>query len=296
MIELGYAAARRLQKLGLWPRGSLGRRVLVRLTGNRYSVQFEGMAISGSLLDHFHYLRQLPSGGLHPFHLQLFKKALAPGMVVVDCGAHIGPYTVLAARAVGPNGTVVALEPEASNVQALRSNLEANNVAERVEVIDAAASDRQGTVRLYVMEDRASRARSPWESCLSSLVPRAGTAPIEVRCVTLDEVLAGRRIDIAKIDVEGAERLVIDGAGETLARSAGATLFIECHPAELERSGTNMPEWLATLRDRGKLELIDESRERVVPMDDRELRRLVTDRPLAFNLRWTVGVPDATSP
>jgi FkbM family methyltransferase len=277
-----------LGRLGLVPLTARARRLVARLTGDRFSVNLvNGATIGGSLIQHGTYLGWLSRGGPYPFELELFTDAVGPGMQVVDCGAHIGLFSVLAARRVGPRGNVVALEPYEPNLDALRANLEDNGVADRVEVVDAAASDRSGAARLYL--DRR------W-STDSSLSPRPGMSPTEMRCVTLDEVLAGRPVDVAKIDVEGAETLVLRGMSETLARSPGAVVFIECHPPAL--GGTKKPlEWLPALRDAGSLELIDEKRRRLVAATDDEISRLARDiAGRQFNVRWTVGEVPAKGP
>lgn len=155
-------------------------------------------------------------------------------------------------------------------------------------MVDAAASDHAGTAAFYLYEDNSARTTS-------SLSPLPGLAPTEVRCVTLDEVLAGRRVDVAKIDVEGAETLVLGGMRETLERSPGATFFIECHPPPL--GAANPIEWLPALREQGALELIDEQRRELIPATDDEITRLT--KRLAgwvFNVRWTVGQLEPTSP
>lgn len=278
-IDAGFAATRRLASLGLWRLTYRARFLVARLTGDRHSIVVDGATISGSLIRHGPYLDRLARGAIHPFQLELFASALAPGLLVVDCGAHIGVYTVLAARLVGSRGKVVAVEPHPPNIEALRANLDANGVADRVEVVDAAASDRSGSAPVY-LDQR--------ESALSSLSPRPGMTPTEMSCVTLDDVLAGRSVDVAKVDVEGAETHVLRGMSKTLARSGGATLFIECHPPPF--GGKSHLEWLPELREGGSLELIDERRRRLVPGTDEEISRLEAERAgWPFNVRWTVG-------
>jgi FkbM family methyltransferase len=255
--------------------------LVARLTGDRHSVELDGATITGSLTRHGTYLDRLAHGQVNPFTLELFLDAVVPGVVVIDCGAHIGLFTVLSGRRVGPDGEVVALEPYPPNVVALRANVEANGVAHLVTVIDAAASDRPGTAPLYL--------DSSW-STMSSLSPRPGMSSAEVRCVTLDDVLAGRRVHVAKIDVEGAETHVLRGMHETLARSPGATLFIECHPPAA--GGRDHLDWLPELRERGSLELIDERRRRLTAGTDDEISRLANELAgWPFNVRWTVGEP-----
>jgi hypothetical protein len=109
-----------------------------------------------------------------------------------------------------------------------------------------------------------------------------------VRRVTLDAVLAGRSLDVAKIDVEGAEADVVEGMRETLERSPAPTLFIECHPSSLARAGTEPVDWIAGLRAAGPVELVDEDRGEVVVASDDDLRRHIEQLGgWPFNIRWT---------
>jgi FkbM family methyltransferase len=241
--------------------------------------------MGGSLAHHGRYLEMLAGGRYESLQLRLFQRALGPGKLVVDCGAHIGLYTLLAARGVGARGNVIALEPDQTNLRALRENVDANGFSDTVEVIAAAASDRAGMVPLYPFDDQSFR-------LAGSLLFRSGAASTTVRSVTLDGVLGGRRIDVAKIDVEGVENLVISGATQALARSPGAVVFIECHPAALANSGASASEWLAALRGGGTLELLDERRQQLVSATDAEISRM--ERELAgwpFMVVWTVADP-----
>jgi FkbM family methyltransferase len=291
VAHAGLALSQRLGRLGPKPERH-ARRLTARLAGDRCAYVIDGTTIGGSVIHHGPTLYWMSRAGLapfHPFQLQLYTDALAPGMVVVDCGAHIGVYTLLAAQRVGAAGTVVALEPDEQNLWALRQNLDANGVAARVEVIGAAASDRPGMARFFAFDDGVARA-------LGSFSPTAGGDPIDVPCVTLDQALAGRRVDVVKIDVEGAETLVLTGAGETLARSPGATLFIECHPPEL--GGRDPSQWLGSLRQWGSLELIDEPRRRLAVATDDQIARTLGELPqwLPLNVRLTVGERRVANP
>ena len=138
-----------------------------------------------------------------PLTLALLERLLPPGALFVDVGANIGFFSLLAARRVGPAGRVIALEPNPAALRRLRQNL-ALNPAFRVEVIEAAASDRVGEVRLAQPDD--------WNLggvCISE----TGTVP--VRCAPLGDLLAPLNLahapDLMKIDVEGHEPSVLRG-------------------------------------------------------------------------------------
>ncbi|MGH2637631.1 MAG: FkbM family methyltransferase, partial [Actinomycetota bacterium] len=240
LVDAGFGVADRLQQRGLASLGARTRAVVARLSGDHYTIDVDGVTVRGSLIHHGRYLRVLTQQGLgsHLFQVGVFEQALSQGMLVVDCGAHIGLHTVLAADRVGPEGTVIALEPDPVNLDALRSNVEANGVADRVEIVEAAASDRPGSVRLHLDSNldvsmRATSSIDPRGGFPGAVRDRVGgsdslRSSVEVRGVTLDEVIGDRRVDVAKIDVEGAEAEVVRGMEKAVRRSRGSTVFIEC--------------------------------------------------------------------
>lgn len=126
---------------------------------------------------------------------------LKPGSSFVDVGANVGYYTVLASQLVGPTGSVVAIEPQPEALSVLQLN--AHRQAAQVHVSRAAASDSQGKVKFYVRESGDT----------SSLLPGVGTRVVFVDADTLDSICEAQlRIDLIKIDVEGTEFQVLNGA------------------------------------------------------------------------------------
>ena len=167
-----------------------------------------------------------------------FKQALAPGMTVLDVGASFGLFTIAAARAVAPAGRVFAFEPAPSTASALRVHVEWNAVADRVEVVEAAASGSSGGETFW--EQETSFVASLLEPAARQEETRFET-PVARRAVaalTLDDFCRTRRIepDVLKVDVEGAESEVLRGARDLLARRK-ATLFLELHDGLLASAG-----------------------------------------------------------
>ena len=163
---------------------------------------------------------------------EAFRRALAPGMTVVDVGANVGWYTLLAASVVGHRGRVVAIEASAANVELLRRSVAMNGFG-NVEVIHAAVSDREGELR-YHADDSNGFVATPDE------VP-GGAA---VRAAPLDRLLADEpRVDVVKMDIEGSEGRALAGMTVTLARhrplvftefSAGALRLVsKMEPADV---------------------------------------------------------------
>jgi FkbM family methyltransferase len=142
------------------------------------------------------------------------RSVLAPGQTVVDVGANVGYFTVLMSHAVGPEGTVVAVEPEEGNLALLDANLRRNG-CENVRVVRAAAWDRAGTLALR---------RSAVNAGDHQVHPAGGG---DVPCVALDDVLEGAAVDVVKIDTQGADHYVVLGLARTLRASPRARLLIE---------------------------------------------------------------------
>lgn len=150
--------------------------------------------------------------------LILLERYLKPGMVFVDGGANTGVFTFTAARLVGPSGTVLAFEPgRACFADLTKSN--AINGFKQVRLRLQALSDRCGTARLYH--------RLGQENAFTLGADESATFD-EVETVALDEVVRAERlprIDFIKLDVEGAEELVLRGAKEVLRRWRPVVLF-----------------------------------------------------------------------
>jgi FkbM family methyltransferase len=177
-------------------------------------------------------------------YVELFLRAHRSGLTVIDGGAHIGVYTVLAARAVGSAGRVFAFEPDRYNFGALSWNV--RRLAEGAATLSGRAlADRTGTASFHVSGGTLG----------SSLFARGDTAAVEtVDTTTIDDVLKG--VDAAhgllvKLNVEGAEGLVLEGMRETLERVGDVTLFAEVHPELLRAAGTDANEVLARLESAG---------------------------------------------
>lgn len=140
------------------------------------------------------------------------------GGVFLDVGAYIGPYTILAAQAVGPHGKVVAMEPDIANRRQLERNLTLNRIA-NCTVIPCAAWSRSGTIGWRKGEQPV------WHGVDESQISET------VEAVRVDEIVLQRgldRVDWIKMDIEGGEIEALKGAENTLARFR-PKLFIEVH-------------------------------------------------------------------
>ena len=159
-----------------------------------------------------------------------------PGGTVLDVGAHQGLFSLQAARAVGPSGRVLAIEPFPYNRALLERNLAANGLT-WVSVVAAAADEREGESGLNVARRVTGGQSLVFASDAGASVP--------VKTVTLDELLASRGIkavDLLKIDVEGAWRRVFAGATKLLASRPRIVMEVEGGDAELEAAAVRLRE------------------------------------------------------
>jgi FkbM family methyltransferase len=152
--------------------------------------------------------RWLPEAGLHacvegtyePETQEALIDHVHTGDVVFDVGANAGYFTLLGSRLVGPAGRVVAFEPLPRALELLRRHV-ALNALENVQIVDAAVSDRDGEA--LFRDDSFTMGRL------------TDDGDIRVRLVALDPLCAAGELplpDVLKIDVEGAELDVLEGA------------------------------------------------------------------------------------
>jgi FkbM family methyltransferase len=162
--------------------------------------------------------------GMHePLSTRCYLECLAPGDHVIDVGSNIGYYVLLAAQKVGSRGRIVGFEPAPGVFDILRQNV-AHLGRNNVDVFPCAIGAESGTVELFESEI------PNWGSLFqnSSLMQTHATS---VRAVTVDEVVRARvglHPKALRMDVEGAELLVLQGAREVL-RQYKPCLFIEFH-------------------------------------------------------------------
>jgi FkbM family methyltransferase len=167
---------------------------------------------------------------------------LRPGNVFVDVGANKGDFSLLAARLMGDNGRVIAVEPEASNADWIERSA-ARNGYRSIDVARVALAESSGEATLFLGE------KSGWHSLLST-EGVSTTGEITVPTQTLDEMLAARgidQVDVIKIDVEGAEEKVFAGASHTFAGKHPMTVLLDVHP----RRGVDPLRIAQQLRDWG---------------------------------------------
>jgi FkbM family methyltransferase len=186
-----------------------------------------------------------------PEETSFFISSLRKGDVVLDIGANIGWFTLVAAKHIGPSGQVHAFEPRPETARMLKRTIADNDLRSIVHVWEYALSDKAEGLFLTW----GSNTDNPGGSFLSGMqgsdIRPAGHDVAPVIACKLDDILPGIAPDIIKIDVEGAEPMALAGAKEALARKR-PTILSELFPAQLQQvSGKTVAQYISQLEEYG---------------------------------------------
>jgi len=240
--------------------------VLIEVQGHKMYIDPRDVAIPRQLIMYGHYEK---------YQTELFRKLVKRGNVVVDIGAHIGHYTLIAADLVSEDGSVFAFEPAPENYAFLVKNVAVNGY-NNVITVSKAVSNKVGMAKLFLNQ---------YDTGCHTLYKRDdGGNSLEVETITLDDFFKGRenRIDVIKMDVEGAELLVLHGMNEILRRNSHLKIFTEFSPTLLKKAGSVPEEYLKELMSYGfELFHINEKKEALQPVDIDKAMQIGTEE------KWT---------
>jgi FkbM family methyltransferase len=170
-------------------------------------------------LDH-----ELMYNGFEETEMRFVQRLLRPGMTVLDIGAHHGLYTLLSAKRVGQRGRVIAFEPSPRECRRLAKHVRVNRCG-NVEVEACAVGDRQGEAELFMVDGFRD-----WGNSLRPPAVPEPTRQVRVPVRRLDDVLAERgieRVDFIKLDAEGGELGVLEGAKRLLQTAPRPAILAE---------------------------------------------------------------------
>lgn len=209
----------------------------------------------------------IKDGFYEAYETEWFTNIVRAGDTVVDIGANMGWYTLIASRIVGNTGKVIAFEPEQSNFELLTKNVSTNGM-DNVTCYQKAVGENNRTVLFYKCPENSGH-HCAWERDTSW-----DSKPIQQ--VSLDAILADEpHVNVIKIDVEGAEHLVLAGAKKTIERSSNLVLFLEVWFSGILRNGGNPCELLEYLDSAGfRLYQIIEWNKLLRPLDSMDSLRL----------------------
>lgn len=188
-------------------------------------IQFEGGII---YLDE-HDLLSLSTSIHEKTSVDIVKKEVKQGDIVIDVGANIGYYTLLFAKLVGPTGHVYSFEASPKNCKILQKNIEANNY-KNVTLIQKAVSNKDEQISFYTSPKHTS------ENFLFK--PNIAHEEIKIQAVTLDNYFENQnKIDFMKIDIAGAESLALERMDSILKRNNNMKIIQEWWPNAIRKHG-----------------------------------------------------------
>lgn len=203
----------------------------LRLLTRRWEGKIVHHALANPLQVEGHLIFHLPEDAAFVSRLKLnayerevynqILRILHVGMTMVDVGAHIGWYSLVAARVVGPNGRVYAFEAVPHTAETLQKNISINKY-ENIELIQNAVGNTVGKLPFYIDKSFSSS---------SSLFPiNHELNAVEVETTTLDQFFQEEDwppVHLVKLDIEGAEKLALDGMQELSRRNSSLKVIVE---------------------------------------------------------------------
>lgn len=223
-------------------------------------------------------------GNWEAFETEVMLDILRPGMTFVDGGANFGHYSLTAARRVGSSGIVHAFEPHPELFADLQANIALNSLTS-VKAVNGALGAAPGTLDLYLDDGNAGG-----HSLIGSAVRIPGRH-VQTQVHRLDDLLADRSapVDLMKLDTQGAEGFILQGAQRILAEDR-PSLLVEYWPEMLVKTGFDPAGFLRQFVELGyRIDaLIDGQRRQISPED---ALRLAGERQTYLDLLVAPGTP-----
>lgn len=187
--------------------------------------------------------RHLFGGNYEPNVTEAFCEHLSDGMSVLDVGANVGYFSMLSASLVGPKGSVLAIEPNPKKARMIEASRRTNDFAQ-VRILQCAAGAEAGMLTLHASHSNGITNALPAE--IDALLASETVAQMPI-----DAVLDGKKIDLIKLDVEGAEYKALLGASGMLAASRPIIISEFCPPALSGISGIDGQAYIDWIIARG---------------------------------------------
>jgi len=223
-------------------------------------------------------------GCIDPNEFVFLNSVLKDGMVFLDAGANEGLYSLFASRCVGSSGLVFSFEPSQREFRRLNCNIRINGL-NNVRAVPSALADIEGQTELHIADPSHAGQNTLGKFIYDVTLLRTENVSVQ----TLDAFAAKSgltRLDVLKLDVEGAERRVLEGSRSVLRKMRPIVLF-EASDDALKAQGTSVPDLLDFFRTLGyEFYIFDEHTGAPLPMD----RRLPSDNLIAIPAERTATI------
>lgn len=223
------------------------RRIAINCEAGEVLVRTEVGFLLCAASDHALLSCLLDTGELERGTRVLIQHYLRPGDVYVDVGANVGMHTLAAARAMKGQGKIIAFEPFEPTMRMLEKSIWMNGFSSMTEIHQAAVSNTTGHGQLFIGATSGHQSLFALDSS-----PSNAHGSVEVPLVRLDGVIvSGQRIDLMKIDAEGAELHVIEGGASLITANPDIALIVEFGPSHLRRTGRTPTQWFKSFSQLG---------------------------------------------
>lgn len=206
----------------------------------------------------------LLEGSYEKEETQLIKGLLKRDMVFVDIGANIGYYSLLASKSCK---VIYSFEPDPRNFLMLMKNIRLNNYT-NIYLFNKAVLDNNNPISFYM------DSKNFGGSSFAETNPEEVGGKISIKPIRLDDIFIDSKIDLIKIDVQGAEERVIKGAINTIKNNPNIKIIMEFCPYGIRQVGDNPENLLNLLDELGfSMKVIEENLRELSPIDKIELCR-----------------------
>lgn len=241
---LGSAAS---INLAMSPIGKIFFSLIFKGKGRKVYVTNEGIKLEldpiGAMYSGIGFL-----GTYNQFETVALKRIFSVGDVVIDVGAFIGYYTLLAGKLIGSKGKVFSFEPSPAHFDSLNKNILRNKLR-NIKTFNLSVSNKKGVVSFYEAGSGSSLIKEEAETHIGKKI-----IPIQSKAVTLNDFVKKEKIkhaDFIKIDVEGWDLQVLKGASNLLRGKDAPDVMVEVFDVVLKRGGSSAIEVLAYMKSFG---------------------------------------------
>lgn len=213
------------------------------------------------------------------FEIELLKKHIKKGNTVLDIGANIGFYATILSDIVGENGKIHCFEPDATNFVHLKKETSSYT---NIIINNKAVGPKTEKIKIYTSKELNVDHRT--------YKPEQYDKEIEIDAVSIDEYMAGTRVDFIKMDIQGFEMEAMKGMKETLKKNPNVKMISEFWPYGLKKAGSSVRDYFTLLKELDfKIEILKENKLEVLTLE-KVLQLEPLDEEHYFNILVTPNV------